>query len=191
VAWANGGGDTGVARETLFDGLSSGAAFTHVFAHGAPWQWGNAGLLTVDDVEGVGGAPPALGKGPETIVLTWACEAQYYTYLWSDTVDEALLLRPNGGALAAFGPAGIVDLAVQATLYQRLYEELRTAPTLGDAVRRAKSRALTEDSRAWAAVAGWNLLGDPALPLRSSASTRRSMPLPSVAGGSNQPAGSR
>jgi hypothetical protein len=188
VAWANGGGDTNVARETLFNGLASGAAFTHVFAHGAPWQWGNAGLLTVDDVEGAGGTPPKLGKGPETIVLTWACEAQYYTYL-GETVDEALLLRPDGGALAAFGPAGIVDMAVQATLYQRLYEELHTAPTLGDAVRRAKSRALAEDSRAWPAVAGWNLLGDPALPLRSSASTRRSMPVDSIVGGSNQPGG--
>ena len=166
ITWADASQGTGPARDALFGAMQQGVGFTHVFAHGAPWQWGNASLLDVDDVTGVNGAAPALPDGPETVVLTWACEAQLYTYLWGDSINEALLLRKGGGALAAFGPAGIADLAVQATLYERLYTELRTAPTLGIAIQRAKSRALKEDPRAWPAVAGWNLLGDPSLPLR-------------------------
>jgi hypothetical protein len=163
TVWADAAQGQAVARTTLLGALGSGVAFTHVFAHGAPWQWGNAGLLTVDDVEGAAATVP---DGLPTILLNWACESQMFTYLWGDTVNEALVLRPRGGALAAFGPAGISDMAVQATLYERLYPELRRSTTLGLAIQRAKSRALAEDSRAWRAVAGWNLLGDPALPLR-------------------------
>ena len=109
VAWADAAAGAQAARATLFGALTAGTAFVHVFAHGAPWQWGNAALLTVDDVQGVDGGQPALGDGPEAIVLTWACEAQFYTYLWGDSVNEALLLKPKGGAVAAFGPAGISD----------------------------------------------------------------------------------
>jgi uncharacterized repeat protein (TIGR01451 family) len=163
VAWADAGVDPQGARQVLFSALEAGVAFTHVFSHGAPWQWGNAGLLTVDDVQGVDGGPPVLGEGPETIVLTWACLSQFYTYLWGETVNEALLLKPRGGAMAAFGPAGISDLAAQAALYERLYAELPRAGTIGDAIRNAKAAALAEDPRAAAVVEGWNLLGDPAL----------------------------
>ena len=162
-SWADAGTDPGAARQVLFGALRAGSAFTHVFSHGAPWQWGNAAVLTVDDVQGVDGGPPALGVGPETVVLTWACESQFYTYLWGDTVNEALLLKPGGGAMAVFGPAGISDIAVQAGLYERLYAELPRSRTLGEAIRRAKTAALGADPRAAAVVEGWNLLGDPSL----------------------------
>ena len=166
ATFADGRGDPALARDTLLRGLADGAGVLHVFSHGAPWQWGNTGFLTTDDVSGVGGAAPALADGPEAIVLTWACESQMFTYLFGDSLNEALLLRPHGGALASFGPAGIVDLAAQSILYGRLYEELPRAQTLGEAIRRAKREAMARDPRAWSAVAGWNLLGDPALPLR-------------------------
>jgi len=163
--WADANVDPTAARQVLFDALGAGMALTHVFAHGAPWQWGSTALLTVDDVQGPGGGEPPLGDGPETVVLTWACESQLYTYLWGDTINEALMLKPVGGAAAAFGPVGISDLAVQATLYERLYAELPRADSLGEAIRRAKAAALAEDPRAWAVVEGWNLLGDPSLPM--------------------------
>ena len=166
VTWADGRGDPAAARETLLRGMAAGAGVLHVFSHGAPWQWGNTGFLTGDDVAGVGGQPPALADGPESIVLTWTCESQMFTYLFGDSLNEALLLRPHGGAIATFGPAGIADVAAQSILYGRLYEELPRAESLGDAVRQAKREALAQDARAWPAVAGWNLLGDPALPLR-------------------------
>ena len=67
--------------------------------------------------------------------------------------------------MAAFGPAGISDVAAQALLYERLYAELPRAGTIGEAVRRAKAAALAADPRARAVVDGWNLLGDPALRL--------------------------
>ena len=155
-AWADVSEGVGVARERLFTALAQGAAFTHYFGHGGPETWADEGLLTVEDAA----ALPSTG----TVVLTWACEAQFFQYLFGPSVNESLVLAPRGGAVAAFGPAGITDVPLQALLYERLYDELRRgrAP-LGEAIRRAKSRALEVDPRVSPVVEGFNLLGDPSL----------------------------
>jgi hypothetical protein len=66
--------------------------------------------------------------------------------------------------VAAFGPAGITDAPLQAVLYERLYDELRRGRVpLGEAIRRAKGRAVDADPRVGPVVEGFNLLGDPSL----------------------------
>jgi uncharacterized repeat protein (TIGR01451 family) len=144
------------ARSRLWSALAQGASFTHYFGHGGPETWADEGLLTVEDAASL----PATG----TVVLTWACEAQFFQYLFGPSVNESLVLKPGGGAVAAFGPDGITAEPVQAVLYQRLYEELSRGPVrLGEAIRRAKARALGDEPFSRAAVDGWNLLGDPSL----------------------------
>jgi len=156
TAWADVAEGVDAARDTLAAALSQGAAFTHYFGHGGPEQWADESLLGVDDVANL--------TGPETVVLTWACESQWFQYLFGRTVNEALVLQPNGGALASFGPAGIADAYLHGVLYERLYRELKDRKvTLGEAIRRAKAAAIAEDPRAQPVVEGWNLLGDPAL----------------------------
>jgi hypothetical protein len=146
----------GPARAQLFQGLADGAAFTHYFGHGGPQTWADEGLLTIEDAASL--------PGSGTVVLTWTCLAQFYQYIFGPSVNEAMMLDPDAGALAAFGPSGITEVGLQAILYQRLYEELATGgTTLGEAIQRAKARAVAEDPRAVPVVEGWNLLGDPAL----------------------------
>jgi hypothetical protein len=145
--------------------LSGGAALAHYFGHGMFDILADEQLLTIGEAEAL--------TNPETVFFVWACYSQWYT--WSDgpSVNEALLLNPGGGALATFGPAGITDLSEQAALYSRLYDELRDpAISLGEAIRRAKSRAILEDPRSRAAVEGWSLLGDPAIRLGNLGSLR-------------------
>ena len=155
-AWADVSEGVGVARERLFTALAHGAAFTHYFGHGGPETWADEGLLTVEDAA----ALPSTG----TVVLTWACEAQFFQYLFGPSVNESLLLAARGGAVAAFGPAGITDAPLQAVLYERLYDELRRGRVpLGEAIRRAKGRAVDADPRVEPVVEGFNLLGDPSL----------------------------
>jgi len=92
-------------------------------------------------------------------------------------VNESLLLKPGGGAVAAFGPAGITDAPLQAALYERLYDELlRGRVALGEAIRRAKARAVAEDPRSLPVVEGWNLLGDPSLVVDAGFARGRSLP---------------
>jgi hypothetical protein len=155
-AWADLAAGVGPARERLFGALGEGAAFTHYFGHGGPQEWGDEGLLTVEDAA----ALPHTG----TVVLTWACLSQFYQYLFGPSVNESLLLAPQGGAVAAFGPAGITDAGLQSLLFEPLYDELARGPVaLGEAIRRAKARALASDPRSARLVEGWNLLGDPSL----------------------------
>jgi uncharacterized repeat protein (TIGR01451 family) len=144
------------ARGRLFSALAEGAAITHYFGHGGPETWADEGLLTVEDAASL----PSTG----TVVLTWTCQVQFFQYLFGPSVNESLLLKPDGGAVAAFGPAGITDAPLQAALYERLYDELRRGRVaLGEAIRRAKARAVAEDPRSVPVVEGWNLLGDPSL----------------------------
>jgi len=146
----------GPARAQLLEGLAQGAAFTHYFGHGGPQTWADEGLMTIEDAASL--------PGSGTVVLTWTCLAQFYQYIFGPSVNEAMMLDPEAGALAAFGPSGITEVGLQAVLYQRLYAELATGgTTLGEAIQRAKARAVAEDPRAVPVVEGWNLLGDPAL----------------------------
>jgi hypothetical protein len=119
--------------------------------------WADEQLLTVEDVASLPASPP-------TVVFTWACQSQWYLNLWGPSLNEALLLRPDGGAVASFGPAGITTPRQQQALAQIVYARfLNEGRTLGDAVREAKAEALASDPSIRPAVEGWNLLGDPAL----------------------------
>jgi uncharacterized repeat protein (TIGR01451 family) len=155
-AWVDLAEGAAAARGRLFSALAEGAAITHYFGHGGPETWADEGLLTVEDAASL----PSTG----TVVLTWTCLTEFYQYIFGPSVNESLLLKPDGGAVAAFGPAGITDAPLQAALYERLYDELRRdRVALGEAIRRAKARAVAEDPQSVPVVEGWNLLGDPSL----------------------------
>jgi peptidase C25-like protein len=157
VAWSDLSEGVSAAQQALRQGAARGAAMLHYFGHAGPEIWADEGLLTRDDVDVLAGTP-------ESVLFTWACEAQWYQYLFGDTINEALLLLPRGGALASFGPAGITEPARQEVLRRKLYGLLLgKGLSLGEAIQRAKAEALAEDTRARTVVEGWNLLGDPAL----------------------------
>jgi hypothetical protein len=99
------------------------------------------------------------------VLFTWTCQSQWYQYLWSDTVNEALLLAP-GGAVASFGPVGITSPADQKELYSRVYRPLfEEKLTLGEAILLAKREAAEARPASRVVVEGFALLGDPALQL--------------------------
>ncbi len=123
--------------------------------------WADENLLSSATVSELDGASqPAL-------VFIWGCQAQWHQYLFSPSVNEALLLLAGGGATATFGPAGITAPVSQQPLYQRFYAHLfgGGAPTLGEVVLDAKRQALIEAPESRFAVEGFLLFGDPALPL--------------------------
>jgi hypothetical protein len=160
IDWADVGGGPALARAQLLAGWQRGVLGTHYFGHGGLTEWADEQVLTAEDVAASG------GDWKPTVLFTWACLAQYFLGVDGPALNEALVLQPGGGALASFGPAGITAPANQAPLAARLYEELRTpGTTLGEAVMRAKRRALAERALAREVVDGFNLLGDPALVL--------------------------
>jgi len=148
------------ARARLMAALAQGAQGTHYFGHGAQEMWADEALLTATD------AATLAHKGTGTVLFAWACETQYYTYHLGQTVNEAMLLVPSGGAVAVVGPTGITRPTLQDPMIKLLYRYFfREGVTLGEALQKAKAEALREDPNVWPVVEGWSLLGDPSLRL--------------------------
>lgn len=144
------------ARATLFESLRRGVSATHYFGHAGVQFLADELLVTPDDVLSLAGTP-------ETLVFMWACESQWYLSIDGDSLGEALLLLPQGGALASFGPSGVTDPALQSLLFEPLYDNLyQRGATLGQAIQSAK-RFAAASPRGDLVANGWNLLGDPAL----------------------------
>ena len=152
------GDGAAAARAGLLSAWQDGAMITSYFGHGGPEIWADEAVLSVYDVQTLGAAlKPSL-------VLMWACESQWYQYLWGPSLGEALLQVPDGGAVASFGPAGTTPPARKRALYDKLYRELRSnQATLGEMIRRAKAGVIAENPGAREVNDGFNLLGDPAL----------------------------
>jgi hypothetical protein len=149
-------GGVAAARTALRNALAQGTDVVHYFGHGGPDLWADEAILRTSTAKTL--------TGPPAVVFTWTCLAQWYQYGYEPTVNETLLLNANGGAAAIFGPGSITELTSQAGLYERLYEELATPGiTLGEAIRRAKARALRDNPGSRPAVHGFSLLGDPTL----------------------------
>ena len=159
VAFADVAEDAAAARTGVLAALRGGATMVHFFGHGAPQAWSTSTLLNAGDAAQLEGA---LGGA---VVMSWACEVQWFQYHLGPSVNEALLLARDGGAVAAFGPAGITDPGLQRVLAEAVYSGLVRGLPLGEAIRRGKAEALKKDPRTAPVVAGWNLLGDPALRL--------------------------
>lgn len=165
--WANVAGGVGPARASLLEGLRNSAAAVHYFGHGSYEFWTDNGLLTLADLAGLAHA------GHAAAVFAWTCQAQWYQYGNEPTINEALLLVPDGGAVACLGPAGITEPELQRVFYLEVDDNLQAGLPLGEAVRRAKAAALRAGGDMAGVVAGWNLLGDPALRLYQSNSGGR------------------
>ncbi len=160
VRWSDVSQGPAAAREALLAGWQEGAMLTHFFGHAGLTEWADERILTHADIDAHG------ATWKPTVLLTWACLAQWHLSIYGPALNESLLLQPGGGALAAFGPAGITPPARQAVLVDKLYLELgRGDLTLGEAIQRAKRAALEEDPRTSEVVDGFLLFGDPALRL--------------------------
>jgi len=149
----------GPAHDALLAGLQTGHLTTHYFGHGGWHQWSNAQVLTGAD------AAQLAGTGRGTVLFTWTCNAQWYLDDAGPAVNQALVLAPGGGAVASVGPTGETDPALQMQLATRLYSKLLAGLPLGEALRQAEAEGLRADPNLQPVVAGWNLLGDPALRL--------------------------
>ena len=165
LRWADVADGIAPAREALRDGFAS-AQVLHYFGHAGPEVLADELLLAVDDV------PELPAASPAPVLFAWACESQWYQYLFGPSIDEALLLKPAGGVTAALGPVGISNPLLQQRLAERVYRGVfERGLTLGEAVRRAKAEALAADPSTRPVVDGFGLLGDPSLRLSSRPDT--------------------
>lgn len=152
------GSGVGLARSALFGSWHAGTTMTHYFGHGGPEIWTDEALFSVDDV------PDLQGTMSPMVLFAWACQSQFYQNYYGPSVNEALFLVPQGGALASFGPVGITSPAHQRQVFERVYAQLyQDGLSLGEIIRRAKVAALAADPQNRDAVEGFMFFGDPSL----------------------------
>jgi hypothetical protein len=168
VSWSRLDDGATTARAALVAGIAASPSVIHYFGHGGIDVWADESLLAVEDVAGLSGAG--------SVLLTWACQVQDYQYFGdgspenSRSVNEEMLMKAEGGALASFGPAGIADAATQAAFYGQLYGTLvMKRVSLGEAVRTAKAAVLAADPEDSSVVQSFNLLGDPSVVIQGMA----------------------
>jgi hypothetical protein len=151
------------ARARLFAGLTEGAALVNYLGHGGLDRLAGAGLLTNADVA-------ALGNGERLPVLTaMTCTVNRFAVPGVPSLGELLVKSPSGGAAAVFGPSGLADHEESRRLAEIFYR--RTADLgemrLGDLILRSFVEMRTQGGDE-SLLDIYNLLGDPALRLRSA-----------------------
>ncbi len=148
---------TGAARSALLSAINDGQALVDYAGHGSVDTWQD-NLLTGADA-------PAFTNGARLPVFVMMdCLNGFFQGLFpEESLAEALIRTPSGGAVAVWASSGFTDPGNQAPLNAAFVRELFSGagPTLGEAIAVAKRQASDPDVRRT-----WLLFGDPATRLK-------------------------
>jgi hypothetical protein len=155
-------GTIAATRAQLLGALAAGAGLLNYVGHGALDRLAAEGLLLTTDADSLGNAE----RLPVVTALT--CIINRFEVPGLVPLGAALVRSPAGGAAAVWAPTGLSENAEANVLGARFYQEMASAPRerLGEIVRRAVA-AHARANPASSLVNVYNLLGDPALVLKS------------------------
>lgn len=152
--------------------LSAGAGIVNYVGHGSQYQWAVTDynqsppyLLGQYD-------PDSLTNGArQPIVLEMTClTGAFQTPSFGGTIDERLLLRADGGAIAVWGPTGQGVAhghdALQRGFYQRLWALPPLSARLGDLTLAGYGELFANGQCCEDAISTFALLGDALMPAR-------------------------
>lgn len=167
------------ARDRVMATLSAGVGIVNYVGHSSQWQWAVTGpplspgqpddkqyLLGLYDVDEL------QNKARPSIVLEMTClTAAFQTPAFSGTsIDERLLLKPDGGAVAVWGSSGLGVAHGHEALQRGFYQTLWSAPpmsaTMGTLTLGGYRTLLTESGCCEDALRTFLVLGDPMTPAR-------------------------
>jgi hypothetical protein len=148
---------TPTPHQDVVNGMNDGSLLTTYIGHASVEMWANSVFLSSD--------ASALTNGARLpVVFAMNCLNGYFHDLYTESLAEALLRAPNGGAVAVWASSTLTEPDQQSLMSHELFRQLfRTDVnlTLGDAVTRAKFAASDPDVRK-----SWILFGDPTMKLR-------------------------
>jgi len=164
------------ARATLLSEWRSGAALVSYFGHGGHDRWATEGLLVTTDIADLS------NEERLPLVASMTCVIGRFEIPGIDSLGEALVRRDGGGAIAVWAPSGVgnhPDSKVLAQYFAAALmatgtpDEVRSVPPggnrqprIGSAVTAALARLASNGGDMRTGVL-YNLLGDPAVRLRS------------------------
>jgi len=144
------------APQNLLAGINAGQLLVNYNGHGSVEIWGS-GLLN-------DALASSLNNGNKLpLFIAMNCLNGFFHDVYTQSLAEALLLAPNGGAVAVWASSGLTAPSPQFQMDQALVKTLFAQPstTLGDAVLFAKSGITDADTRKT-----FILFGDPLMRLK-------------------------
>jgi hypothetical protein len=144
------------ARANIISKFNSGQALTVYSGHGNVNIWGGQ-IFTSNDAA-------ALNNGNRLpFVVVMDCLNGFFADPSLQSISEALLQAPNGGAVASFASSGLTIPDGQHEMGLRMFQLLYSGPAIpiGDASRQSKTATNDRDVRRT-----WILLGDPTMKIR-------------------------
>jgi hypothetical protein len=150
-------GNDEMMRGKIVDALNQGPMIVNYYGHGSVRVWTGAGLLNSDLASG-------LTNGNRlSVYVMMTCLNGYSSDANIDSLGEAALKAPNGGAVAVWASSGFTTPQPQFEMNSEFYRLLFAGQPmrLGDAARNAKAATNDLDVRRT-----WILLGDPAMRVR-------------------------
>lgn len=135
--------DAGTARTNILAGLNEGSLIVNYVGHGSSFLWGAEQLVTSSD------APGLTNGGKLPVYLNMTCYNGLFQDLYTESLAEALLKAPNGGAAGVWASSGLIDPFAQMALDRRIVELLfdGTNRTIGEKIIQAKAEAANSEAQ--------------------------------------------
>jgi hypothetical protein len=154
--WTRGQQPDAQFRQNILGALRQGPALVHYAGHGSVETWTGAGLLQSSDAA-------QLQNSRLTVYVMLTCLNGYFGDESTQSLAEALLQTPQGGAVAVWASTGLTAAPGQQEaafgFYRAAYGP--QAQRLGDATREAKRATSDPEVRST-----WTLFADPTLQVR-------------------------
>ncbi|MEQ1878570.1 MAG: C25 family cysteine peptidase, partial [Bdellovibrionia bacterium] len=160
------GGTDAQAKSNIIGQFNAGPLMMTYLGHGASDRWAGANVFTTADAT-------ALENERLPIVTALNCMNSYFYDADPDekSLAEALVLNPDGGAIAFWGSTGMTAPPVQVNLEKNFINEIGLATTqaahdvrLGDLMLRSKV-SLGNHASSLDTLRSYSLIGDPSLKL--------------------------
>jgi uncharacterized repeat protein (TIGR01451 family) len=145
------------ARQAILTAINSGQVLVNYSGHGSEDEWSGDGLFD-------SGTATALTNGNSLpVFLIMDCLNGFFQDVYEEPLAVALMLAPNGGAVAVLASSGLNQAPPQTNLDKLVVQATMNSPqpTLGDAILQAKSGIADLSVRKT-----YNLLGDPAMQIK-------------------------
>ncbi len=148
------------ARQQVMTRLSAGVGYWNYIGHGGLDRFASEGLFLTTDV-------PGLANTVTPIVASLTCSTGRFEIPGWASLGEALVMKENGGAVAAWTPSGLSYNSQALILNQALVKSLYDGNTeyLGEAIQDALE-TFSEEGQLPFMLSIYNLLGDPATRIR-------------------------
>jgi hypothetical protein len=148
------------ARQQVMANLQAGVGYWNYIGHGGLDRFASEGLFLTTDV-------PSLTNPVTPIVASLTCSAGRFEVPGWASLGEALVMKEEGGAVAAWTPSGLSYNSQALILNEALVESLYDGNTeyLGEAVQHALE-TFSEEGQLPFMLSIYNLLGDPATRIR-------------------------